>query len=59
MEADVNYDGLSFGPTLEHGRVEYGQQSSLAQMRGYDDREGAADDGRIGFDGFARHDRKS
>lgn len=60
MKADVNYDALSFGPTLEHGRVvEYRQQSGLAQMRGYDYREGAAHDGRIGFDGLARHDRKS
>jgi hypothetical protein len=31
MEADVCYDQLSFGPTLEHGRVaEYGQQRALA-----------------------------
>ena len=60
MEADVNYDGLSFTPTLECGRIaENGQQSGLAQMWCYDYREGAAHDGRIGFDGLACHDRKS
>ena len=62
MEADVDDDGLSFGPTLEHRRIvveQDGQQSALAQKRGDDYRERAAHDGRIGFYGLARNDRKS